>query len=114
MPWTTAFRGNDWPGQSTVPHVGQSLGIDHVICMTGAQEFQEVQPALGSGGGEGGEMVVADLGTGTLAALMASSGVIDRDPGCAPPDRPAARRGPRSGTHPGPHSRGAGSDAWRS
>ena len=40
-------------------------------------------PALGGGGSEGGEMVVADLSTGAIAAVMASPGVIDRDPGYA-------------------------------
>jgi hypothetical protein len=27
---------NDRPGQGTVTHVGQRLGIDHVVCMAGA------------------------------------------------------------------------------
>src|SRR3954468_13039842 len=49
--------------------------------MTGAQEFQEVQPALAGRGAEPGEVVVADLRAGPVRGLVAGPGVIDRDPG---------------------------------
>src|SRR4051812_36760805 len=48
---------DDRAGQSALAHVG--LGIDHVIGVAGPQHFQEVQPALR--GGEGGEVIVANL-----------------------------------------------------
>src|SRR3954469_10545859 len=72
---------NERPGQGTVPHVGQSLGIDHVLAVASAQEFQEVQPAFAGRGPKPGEVGVADLRAGAVRGLVAGPGVIDRDPG---------------------------------
>ena len=48
--------------------------------MPGTQQIQEVQPALRSGRGEPGEVIVADLGTHAVRSLVPRAGVIDRDP----------------------------------
>src|SRR3954454_13558999 len=49
--------------------------------MAGAQEFEEVQPALAGCCTKPGEVVVADLRAGAVRGLVAGSGVIHRDPG---------------------------------
>src|SRR5215217_9059094 len=49
--------------------------------MTGAQEFQEVQPALAGCCTKPGEVVVADLRASAVRSLVAGPGVVDRDPG---------------------------------
>ncbi len=51
--------------------------------MTGPQQFEEVPPAFGQGGGEPGEAVVADLGADPVASPVAGAGVVDTDPGRA-------------------------------
>ncbi|EDP60995.1 hypothetical protein BAL199_00660 [alpha proteobacterium BAL199] len=48
--------------------------------MAGAQQLQEVEPALRTGGGEPGEAVVADLGAVAVLRLVACAGVVDRHP----------------------------------
>ena len=55
--------------QGALTHVIQRLGVDHVVTVSGAQHLQEIQPAFGAGGGEGGEVVVADLGAETVLSL---------------------------------------------
>ena len=49
--------------------------------MAGAQQLEEVQPALRARGAEPGEVVVADLGADAVPALVAGAGVVDADPG---------------------------------
>src|ERR1700691_4082642 len=51
--------------------------------MAGAQQAGEVEAALGGGGGEGGEVRVADLGAEAVLGLVARPGVVHRDPGAA-------------------------------
>src|SRR3954469_25021391 len=68
---------DDRAGQSALAPVG--LGIDHVIGVAGPQHFQEVQPALR--GGEGGEVIVANLCAVAVLVPVAGAGVIDADPG---------------------------------
>ena len=51
--------------------------------MAGAQELQEIETALRSGGAKPSEVVVADLGAAAIHAFVASTGVVHRDPGCA-------------------------------
>ena len=69
------------PGQGALAHVGQRLGIDHVIGVAGAQQIEEVQPALAGRGAEPGEVVVADLRADAVRRFVARAGVIHRDPG---------------------------------
>ena len=66
--------------QGALAHVGQGLGVDHVIAVAGPQQLEEVQPALRSGGGKRGEMVVAELGAEHVAVLVAGAGVVNADP----------------------------------
>ena len=73
--------GDHRPGQCPLAHVGQRLGVDHVVAVAGAQHLEEVQPALRAGGGEGGEVVVAELGADAVLVLVAGAGVVDADPG---------------------------------
>ncbi len=54
--------GDERAGQLALAPVGQGRVIDRVIFLAGAQQLQEVAPALGKGRGERGEAVVADLG----------------------------------------------------
>ena len=63
-------------------HVGQGLGIDHVVAVAGPQHLQEVQPALRAGGGKRGEVIVAELGAEAVLVLVAGAGVVDADPAC--------------------------------
>ena len=69
--------------QGALAHVGQRLGIDHIVGVAGAQQLQEVEAALGACRGEPGEVLVADLGADAVPALMARPGVVDADPGGA-------------------------------
>jgi hypothetical protein len=57
--------------QGALPHVGEGLGVDHVVGEAGAQHLEEVQPALRAGGGERGEVVVAELGADAVLVPMA-------------------------------------------
>ena len=67
-------------GQVAAAHVGERLGVDHVVGVTGPQKRQEVQPALRSRGGKPSEIIVADLGADAVHASMPGAGVIDRHP----------------------------------
>ena len=75
--------GNRRRGEMMLAHIGQGLGVDHVILVTGAQQFEEVAPALRAGGAEPGEVCVADLGAEAVLRLVARRGIIHRDPGGA-------------------------------
>ena len=68
-------------GERAFAHVGQCLGIDDVIVVAGAQQREEVEAALRAGGAEPGEMHVADLRAEAVRRLVASAGVVHRDPG---------------------------------
>ena len=72
--------------------VGQRRGVDHVVGMTGAQQVEEVQPALRWPGGEPGEAVIADVRGVLVAPGMAGAGIIDRHPGGRSPARPPGWR----------------------
>src|SRR5450432_1536162 len=72
--------GDDGPGERAGAHIGESFFIDDVIVMSGARQFEEVEPALGSRGPEPSEIGVADLGAETVLALVASPGVVGRYP----------------------------------
>src|SRR5712691_10883406 len=70
-------------GEMVPAHVGERLGIDRVIVVPRAQQFEEVAPALRTGSSEPGEMRVADLGAEAVPRLVAHRGIVDCDPGGA-------------------------------
>src|SRR6266566_1990053 len=45
------------PGQRPPAHIGERLGIDRVVAVTGTQKLKKVEPALRTGGAEPGEAV---------------------------------------------------------
>src|SRR4030081_504272 len=59
-------------------HLAVGRVIEPVISMAGAQQIEEVQPALRCAGGEPGEPVIADLGAEAILARVARTGVVDR------------------------------------
>src|SRR5438876_802336 len=72
--------GDRMLGQGALAHVGERVGIDDVIAVAGAQQFEEVAAALRAGGAEPGEVRVADVRADAIRGLVASPGVVDRDP----------------------------------
>jgi hypothetical protein len=66
-------------GQGALAHVGERVGIDDVIAVAGAQQFEEVAAALRAGGAEPGEVRVADVGADAIRGLVASPSVVDRN-----------------------------------
>ncbi len=60
--------------------VDQSSGVDDVILERPTQGHQEHQPVLVADGIEAGEAIVTDLGDDAVAAEVARSGVVDRNP----------------------------------
>lgn len=73
---------DDRAGKRAAAHVGERLGIDHIVAMAGAQQLKEVEPGLAGGRGEPGKAVVADLGAEAVRGLVARPGIVDRHPGC--------------------------------
>src|SRR4051812_13126719 len=67
-------------GNLVLDQVGRGAGVDDVVGMAGAQQVQEVQPALRRTGGEPGEAVIADVRGVFVMSGMAGAGVIDRHP----------------------------------
>ena len=52
---TETNRGLDHrPGQAAFLHVGERRSVEDIVLIAGAQDLQEVPPALGEGGGEEG------------------------------------------------------------
>ena len=80
-------------GQGVLTHVVQRRVVDHVVGVAGAQQVEEVQPALAAGRAEPGEVVVADLRADGVGAAMARAGVVHRDPVRRLPGQRAAPRG---------------------
>jgi hypothetical protein len=66
--------------QGATPHGLERGGVDDVIAVAGAQQLEEVEPALRAGGGEEGKARVADLRAHAVRRPMSSTGVVDRDP----------------------------------
>ena len=86
-----AQAGDDGAGERAGAHVGQSLVIDDVIAMPGAQQFEEVEAAFRTGGPEPGELRVADLGAEAVLGFVARPGVVGGDP------RRVGQAGPQHG-----------------
>ena len=72
---------DDRAGERAAAHVGECLGIDHVIAVASAQQVQKIEPALRAGRAEPSEAVIADVRAGAVLRLVAGAGVVDRDPG---------------------------------
>src|SRR5229473_3310661 len=68
-------------GQSPAAHISERLGVDRVVAMAGAQQFEKVEPALRAGRAEPGKAVVANMRAEPVRRLVARPGVVDRDPG---------------------------------
>lgn len=48
---------DDRAGERAFAHIDERFGVDQIVSMTGTQQFQEIEPALGASGGEPGENV---------------------------------------------------------
>ena len=72
--------GDQRAGQVTAAHVSQGRGVDEIAFVAGAQELEEVEPALGEAGGKVGEGIVADLRGDAVAIPVPGAGVVDADP----------------------------------
>jgi hypothetical protein len=68
------------PREAVRAHVREGVVVDDVLVVTGAQDLQEVPPALREAGGEEGEAVVADLRRHPVARPVAGAGVVDGEP----------------------------------
>src|ERR1700746_2958601 len=88
---------DDRAGERAAAHVGERLGIDHVITVAGAQKVKEMWPALCAGRAKPGEAVIADVGAEAVPRLVAGTRIVDRDPGSRGAGRGAARPGPSPG-----------------
>ena len=67
-------------GQRMLAHVVQGRVVDHIVGVAGAQQVEEVQPALAARRAEPGEVVVADLRADAVGAAVARTGVVHGDP----------------------------------
>ena len=61
-----------------LPHMTVSRVIEHVICMTGAEQIEKIQPALREPGAEPREPVIADLCAKAVLPRMTRAGVVHR------------------------------------
>ena len=69
-------------GQGMITHVAQGRVVDDVVGMTGAQQVEEVQPALAARRAEPGEIVIANLRADAVGAAVACTGVVHAHPAC--------------------------------
>src|SRR5215204_2560062 len=63
-------------GQRAFAHVSERLGIEDVIVVAGAQQLEEIEPALEGGGTKPGEMRVADLRTEAIGGFVPRASVV--------------------------------------
>ena len=66
-------------GELVLAQVVPSGVVELIVGVGGAQQLEEVNPALRGGGGEEGEVLVADMGAVAVFAAVARTGVIDVD-----------------------------------
>src|SRR6201992_4496097 len=71
---------DDRAGERAAAHVGECLGIDHVIAVASAQQVQEIEPALRAGRAEPSEAVIADVRAGAVPRLVAGARAVGREP----------------------------------
>ena len=74
----TGDRGR-W--QALVSHVVVSGVVEHVVSVAGAEQIEEVQPALRGPRAEPGEPLIADLRAKPVLPGMPRAGVVNCDPG---------------------------------
>jgi hypothetical protein len=74
---------DDRAGQGAGAHIGERLGVDHVIRVPRTQQLEKVAAALRRGRAEPSKAVVADLRAEAVHRLMPRPGVVGRDPGGA-------------------------------
>ena len=76
------------PGERAAAHIGQGRRVDHILAVAGAQQVEEVEPALARPRAEPGEGVVTDLRAEAVAASVPGAGVVHGDPGSGLQPRP--------------------------
>ena len=74
----TGDRGR-W--QAIVSHVVVSVVVEHVVSVTGAEQIEEVQPALRRPRTKPGEPFVADLRAKAVLPRVTRTGIVRADPG---------------------------------
>jgi hypothetical protein len=73
----TGDRGR---GQALVSHVVVSVVVEHVVSVAGAEQVEEVQPALRRPRAEPGKPLIADLRAKAVRRFMPRAGVVHRYP----------------------------------
>src|SRR5258707_1149567 len=69
--WVFGQTSDHWSGKGALAHIGQRFGIDDIIAMAGAQQFEEVAAVLRWRGSEPGKMRIADLGAEAVHSFVA-------------------------------------------
>ena len=80
MPGLRRQLADHGSGEGTATHVAQGRIIDHVVGVSGAQQIEEVQPALAGPRAEPGEAVVTDLCAEAILSGVARASIVHRDP----------------------------------
>jgi hypothetical protein len=70
--------GDQGGSQSAATHVVKCQVVQHVVGMSGTQQIEEVQPALGGSRAEPGEAVVADLRVKAVFGFMVGPALLSR------------------------------------
>jgi hypothetical protein len=73
-------QGDDRSRQIALAHVDKACLIDEMRGVAGIKEFQEIEPALGIRGYEGGELIIADVRAHAIARLVPRTGIVNGDP----------------------------------
>src|SRR5260370_4658610 len=72
-------------GERPAAHISERLGVDRVVAMAGAQQFEKVEPALRAGRAEPGKAVVANMRAEPVPRLVARPRAAYRDPAAPAP-----------------------------
>lgn len=75
-------------GERASAHIGERRVVDDIVGVAGAQQVEEVQPALALPRAEPGEIVIADMGAESVPSGMPRAGVVHRHPGRCRKSRP--------------------------
>jgi hypothetical protein len=67
--------GDGRGGQPALAHIGEGRLVEHKIGVAGAQEAEEIGPALRPGGGEEGEDIIADRRADAVFALVPGASI---------------------------------------
>jgi len=79
--WARRQKRDGGGRETMLAHIGIRRVIEHVIGMPGAEQVEEIQPALRGPRAEPGEPLVADLCAKPVLPGMACTGIVDADPG---------------------------------